>query len=336
MSAAALATASAAPPTVMAPVTPDRPPCIALLSRVLDMRYLVPAFQALRPDIAWRTADDLGNPADIDAAVCWQPPAGLLATLPNLRLIQSIGAGVDHLYADPTLPRHVPVCRVAEAGMTAGMSTYVAWAVINHHRHFHDYVRNSAQGLWRESPIVPPSDHRVAIAGLGRLGLAAARALTALGYRVSGWSRTPKPDLPAGITGHHGADGLPALLAEADTLVCLLPLTDDTRGFLGAATFAQLPRGAHVVNAGRGEHLDAQALLAALDSGQLSYATLDATPQEPLPPDHPLWRHPNVLVTPHIATRTPAAAIARQTLDNLQTLQGGGRPDTSADPSRGY
>ena len=91
-----------------------------------------------------------------------------------------------------------------------------------------------------------------------------------------------------------------------------------------------------MVNAGRGEHLDADALLAALDSGQLGYATLDATPQEPLPPDHPLWRHPNVLVTPHIATRTPAAAIARQTLDNLRTVQGGGRPDTCADPSRGY
>ena len=167
--------------------------------------------------------------------------------------------------------------------------------------------------MWRESPIVPPSEHRVAIAGLGRLGLAA-RALAALGYRVSGWSRTPKPDLAEGITGYHGADGLPALLAQADTLVCLLPLTDETRGFLGAATFARLPRGAHVVNAGRGEHLDPAALLAALDSGQLSYATLDATPQEPLPPDHALWRHPKVMITPHIATRTPAAAIARQTL----------------------
>lgn len=314
----------------------DRPPRIALLSRVLDMRYLAPAFQVLRPDIEWRTADDLGDPARIDAAVCWLPPAGLLGTLPNLRLIQSIGAGVDHIYADPAVPRQVPVCRVSEAGMAAGMSSYVAWAVINHHRHFPDYVRNCAAGIWRESPIVPPSEHRVAIAGLGRLGLAAASALSALGYRVSGWSRTPKPDLPAGITGHHGAHGLPALLAEADTLVCLLPLTDETRGFLGAATFAQLPRGAHVVNAGRGEHLDPDALLAALDSGQLAYATLDATPQEPLPPEHALWRRRDVLVTPHIATRTPAAAIARQTLENLKTVLEGRRPDTCADADLGY
>ena len=314
----------------------DRPPCIALLSRVLDMRYLVPAFQALRPDIEWRTADQLGNPEDIDAAVCWQPPHGVLDKLPKLRLIQSIGAGVDHIYADPGLPRHVPVCRIAEAGMTAGMSSYVAWAVINRHRHFPDYLRNCAQGIWRESPIVPPSEHRVAIAGLGRLGLAAARALAALGYRVSGWSRSPKADLPEGIAGHHGAQGLPGLLASADTLVCLLPLTEDTRGFLNAATFAQMPRGAHVINAGRGEHLVEQDLLAALESGQLGYATLDATPVEPLPQDHAFWNHPGILVTPHIATRTPPAAIARQTLENLRTVQAGKLPDTCADAALGY
>ncbi|MCY1538802.1 Glyoxylate/hydroxypyruvate reductase A [compost metagenome] len=260
----------------------------------------------------------------------------MLRTLPNLRLIQSIGAGVDHIYADPALPRHVPVCRVAEAGMTAGMSTYVAWAVINRHRHFPDYTRNSVQGIWRESPIVPPSEHRVGIAGLGRLGLAAARALAALGYRVSGWSRSPKTDLPEGITGYHGAAGLPPLLAAADTLVCLLPLTDDTRGFLNADTFAQMPRGAHVVNAGRGEHLVAQDLLAALASGQLGYATLDATPEEPLPQGHAFWNHPGILVTPHIATRTPAEAIARQTLENLLAVQSGKRPETCADAARGY
>ena len=312
----------------------DRPPCIALLSRVLDMRYLVPAFQALRPDIAWRTADDLGDPADIDAAVCWLPPAGLLGALPNLRLIQSIGAGVDHIYADPAVPRHVPVCRVAEAGMAAGMSSYVAWAVINHHRHFPDYVRNHAQGCGARAPSCR---HRnTAWPSPGWAGWAWPPRARRRGYRVSGWSRTPKPDLAEGITGYHGADGLPALLAQADTLVCLLPLTDETRGFLGAATFARLPRGAHVVNAGRGEHLDPAALLAALDSGQLSYATLDATPQEPLPPDHALWRHPKVMITPHIATRTPAAAIARQTLNNLAALQAGRRPDTCADAALGY
>ena len=193
----------------------DRPPCIALLSRVLDMRYLVPAFQALRPDIAWRTADDLGDPADIDAAVCWLPPAGLLGALPNLRLIQSIGAGVT---------TSTPTRRAApRAGLPRGRGGHgggheqLAWAVINHHRHFPDYVRNHAQG-WRESPIVPPSEHRVAIAGLGRLGLPRARWRRWVIASRAG--AAPKPDLAEGITGYHGADGLPALLAQADTLVC--------------------------------------------------------------------------------------------------------------------
>ena len=170
----------------------DRPPCIALLSRVLDMRYLVPAFQALRPDIAWRTADDLGDPADIDAAVCWLPPAGLLGALPNLRLIQSIGAGVDHIYADPAVPRHVPVCRVAEAGMAA----HGVLRRLGGDQPSPPFPRLRAQpcpGVWRESPIVPPSEHRVAIGLGGRL--AAARALAALGYRVSGWAR-PSPIWP--------------------------------------------------------------------------------------------------------------------------------------------
>ena len=176
--------------------------------------------------------------------------------------------------------------------------------------------------MWRESPIVPPSEHRVAIAGLGRLGLARARAggagLSRLGLEPHAQAR-----LAEGITGYHGADGLPALLAQADTLVCLLPLTDETRGFLGAATFARLPRGAHVVNAGRGEHLT-PALLAALDSGQLS--TPRWTPPAGAAAARPRAVAPSqVMITPHIATRTPAAAIARQTLDNL-ALQAGRRP----------
>lgn len=292
--------------------TTTRPPCIALLSQVLDMRYLIPAFDALCPDIDWRLQDSLGDRSDIDAAICWNAPAGVLATLPNLRVIQSIAAGVDHIYADPSLPDAIPVCRVVDPAMATGMSAYVAWAVINRQRHFTDYVANQAAGIWRESPIIAPSAHRVGIAGMGNLGMAAARGLTALGYRVSGWSRSEKTALPQGVTGYHGADSLTAFLAGADTLVCLLPLTQQTRGFLSASTFDQLPRGAHVVNVGRGAHLVEADLLAALDSGQLSAATLDAVEVEPMPETHVFWRRPDIMITPHIATRTPASTIAAQ------------------------
>ena len=309
----------------------DRPPCIALLSRVLDMRYLVPAFQALRPDIAWRTADDLGDPADIDAAVCWLPPAGLLGA-PNLRLIQSIGAGVDHIYADPAVPRHVPVCRVAEAGMAAGMSSYVAWAVINHHRHFPDYVRNHAQGVAREphrAAVGTSRGHRRAgPAGPGRRARAGGAGLSRLG------AARPSPTWP------RASRAITAPTAcrrcwQADTLVCLLPLTDETRGFLGAATFARLPRGpCGQRGPGRAPGPHRPAGGAGQRPALLRHA--GRHPQEPLPPDHALWRHPKVMITPHIATRTPAAAIARQTLDNLAALRAGRRPDTCADAALGY
>lgn len=322
--------------TMNQPSATPRAPCIALLSNVLDLRYLVPAFDALCPDIDWRLQDNLGNRADIDAAICWNAPAGILATLPNLRLIQSIAAGVDHIYADSSLPEAIPVCRVVDPGMAAGMSAYVAWAVINRQRHFTDYVANHAAAIWRESPIIAPSVHRVGIAGMGNLGTAAARALTALGYRVSGWSRSEKTNLPQGVTGYHGTEGLTGFLAGADTLVCLLPLTQQTRGFLNARTFEQLPSGAHIVNVGRGAHLVEADLLAALDSGQLSAATLDAVEVEPMPANHVFWRRQDILVTPHIATRTPATTIAAQALSNIAAARAGLPVKNAASRDQGY
>lgn len=313
-----------------------RPPRIALISGRIDMRYLLSPLQKLYPGIECRLIDDLGDRSEIDAAICWQAPAGVLKTLPNLKLIQSLGAGVDHVFADPELPSGVPVCRISEPGMTGGMNAYVAWAVINRHRHFPEYVQHSAQGQWRECPIVAPADHPVGIAGMGRLGQAAARVLTAIGYPVHGWSRTAKADLPEGVTGHAGTQGLQPFLASIDTLVCLLPLTEETQGFLGAATFSQMRRGSHLVNVGRGGHLVEADLLAALDSGQLASATLDTTQVEPLPQGHAFWGDPRILVTPHIATRTPPATIARQTLDNLLRLQTGAPLHARAFPEQGY
>jgi glyoxylate/hydroxypyruvate reductase A len=159
--------------------------------------------------------------------------------------------------------------------------------------------------------------HRVGIAGLGVLGTSVARALAGIGYAVRGWSRSPKADLPEGVEAFHGDAARADFLAGCDTLVCLLPLTDATRGVLDAALFAQLPRGAQLVNVGRGAHLVEADLLAALDDGHIASAVLDAFVQEPLPPDHPFWRHPRITVTPHVATRTRPEAIARQTHAHL-------------------
>ena len=312
------------------------PPCVALLSKGLNLRSLADAFTAVAPGIDLRMGPDLGDLTDIDVAVCWFPVHGQLAGLPNLQLVQSLAAGIDHLVADPDLPRHLPLCRIVDATMAAGMKAYVCWAVVQQHRGMAAYVASSAASRWEEQPVVSPRGHRVGIAGLGTLGLACAEALATIGYPVRGWSRSAKAGLPAGVTGFHGNDQLDEFLSGCDTLVCLLPLTPETHGFLDAALFAKLPRGAHLINVGRGDHLVEADLLPALDGGQLAAATLDTFTQEPLPPGHPFWGDARILVTPHIATRTDRLVIAQQTLANLAALQRGERPFNQVDIDRGY
>ena len=311
-------------------------PCVALLSEVLDMQYLSDTFRAACPGIDLRLGADLGRLEDIDAAVCWFPPHGLLAQLPNLKLVQSLAAGVDHVLADPELPLEVPLCRIVDPTMAAGMKAYVCWAVVQQQRGMRAYVASAAASKWEEQPFANPRRHRVGIAGLGNLGLACAQALSTIGYAVRGWSRSAKGGLPDGVSGFHGSEQLDEFLSGCDTLVCLLPLTEKTRGFLNADRFARLPRGAHLINVGRGDHLVEADLLAALDSGQLAAATLDTFSQEPLPPEHPFWGDPRILVTPHIATRTDHGVIAEQTLANLASLQQGQRPLNQVDLGRGY
>ena len=310
--------------------------CIALLSETVDLRAVAQAFERAGPEIDLRSGNQLGRLEDINVALCWYAPKGLLARLPRLQLVQSLAAGIDHLTDDPQLPHDVPLCRVVDATMAAGMNAYVAWAVIHRQRHMPAYAADAAQGRWRQQPIVSPGRHRVGILGLGRLGRACATALVAIGYPVRGFSNSSKNELPAGVTGFHGADQLNEFLSGCDTLVNLLPLTPATRGCLNAALYAQLPRGAHLINVGRGAHLVEADLIPALNSGQLGAATLDALPLEPLPAEHPFWRHPQIVVTPHIATRTPSKVIVEQTLANLAALRDGRRPEGQVDLDRGY
>lgn len=317
----------------------ERPPVIALLSSVIDMAYLVPAFEALCPGVQLRQWPDLGDASQIDAAVCWVPPPGVLATLPRLQLIQSLAAGIDHLTSDPDLPAAVPLCRIVDTQMASGMSAYVAWAVVQGQRHMGAYLQQQREARWLEQPVQHPPQHRVGIAGFGALGQACARTLTSIGYAVRGWRRSADAALPPELSAvemFHGGEPLAEFLAGCDTLVCLLPLTPATRGILNLRLFEHLPRGAHLINVGRGDHLVEPDLLAALDSGQLGAATLDAFSQEPLPAEHPFWRHPRITVTPHIATRTPAAVIARQTLTHLAAIRAGRAGDVAIDRGRGY
>ncbi len=312
------------------------PPVIALLSGTVDLAFLKPAFEAACPGVDLRLLPDLGPFHQIEAAACWQPPPGLLATLPRLRLVQSLAAGIDHLTRDPALPQQVPLCRIVDPEMASGMATYVAWAVAHHQRHMDRYLQQASQSQWKVQPVQPTNQHRVGIAGLGTLGQACATVLQALGYAVRGWRRSAGGPVPEGVVLFHGDAQRAEFLAGCDTLVNLLPLTAQTRSVLDAGLFAQLPAGAHLVNVGRGEHLVEADLLAALASGQLGAATLDTFLQEPLPADHPFWRHSQITVTPHIATRTHPRVIVQQTLANLAAVRAGRAPEGAVDLARGY
>jgi glyoxylate/hydroxypyruvate reductase len=285
------------------------------------------------PGLAFRTWPELGDPAEIEYALVWRPPPGMLASLPNLKLVLSLGAGVDHVFADPQLP-DVPVVRLVDPHMVAAMSEYVLFQVLRLHRQDVLYMAQQRQGVWRELPQPDAGDRRVSILGLGNLGRDAALKLKALGFDVAGWSRTEKA-VP-GVASFHGAAGLGKMLARTDVLVCLLPLTPATEGILSAALFRQLPRGAAILNAGRGAHLLEADLVPALDSGQLSAAVLDVFRAEPLPPEHPFWRHERIVVTPHVAAATNPVTAARVVAETINRFRAGRPLQNVVDRQRRY
>ena len=286
------------------------------------------------PGLDVRMWDAPGNIADIEFALVWKPERGVLRTFPNLKAIFSIGAGVDHLFTDPELPEGVPVVRMVEPELTRGMTEYVVLHVLRHHRRQREIAANQRAQVWDviEAPTAP--SRRVGIMGLGELGAAAARALVALEFDVAGWSRTPKR-IP-GVESFHGEFGMAAFLARSEILVCLLPLTLETEGILNRDLFAKLPRGASLINAARGGHQVEEDIFAALESGQLSEATLDVFRQEPLPAGHPFWDHPKVTVTPHNASLTDPKGAVRQVLANIERIRRGEPPANIVDPKAGY
>jgi glyoxylate/hydroxypyruvate reductase A len=288
----------------------------------------------LAPDLKVRVWPDIGDPAEIDYALVWRPEPGLLAGLPKLRLILSLGAGIDHILRDPQLPRDVPIVRLVDPYLTAAMSEYVVLQVLALHRRDIDYRAQQQAGIWRELPQKNAGERPVGILGFGEIGLDAGRKLAALGFPVAGWSRSEKT--VAGFRTFAGADGLVQLLAGSEILVCLLPLTAATEGILCARNFALMPRGAGLVNAGRGRHLVEEDLIPALDSGQLSGAALDVFREEPPPPDHPFWRHPRITVTPHIAGTTNPGTAAAIVVDNIRRFEAGRPLLNKVDPARGY
>lgn len=283
--------------------------------------------------------DRLGPPEDIAYAVAWLPPENVLRGLANLKAVFSLGAGVDAILKDKTLPADVPIVRVIDPDLTMRMTEYVVLHVLTHHRQQRRLDANQAARVWDPFATHAASALSVGILGLGVMGRDSARALAGLGFKVAGWSRTPK-SIP-GVACFSGAGELDAFLARTDILVCLLPYTPETHGLINRSIIRKLSRtgpfGAPVfINAGRGkQHVEAD-ILAALDSGELHAATLDVFETEPLAADSPLWRHPKATVTPHIAADSDPATISAYVLGQIRRHEAGLPLDNLVDRRRGY
>ena len=300
-----------------------------------EQRAWWPALESALPgERLVRDVDAGVDPADIDIALVANPPSGALRGLPKLRLIQSLWAGVDKLLADASVPADVPLARMVDPSMNETMAETALWATISLQRGFFDYSAQQLAAEWRQHGLKRPGDLRVAVLGLGQMGCCTARALVRQGYRVSGWS-TRKTQVD-GVVTHAGASALQLALASADVVINLLPLTPATRGLFNAATLAQMPRGASLVNLARGAHVVDADLLRALDEGHLARAVLDVFHTEPLPREHAFWAHPKITVLPHVAAPTDPRSAAPIAAANVRALRAAAPLANLVDRSRGY
>ncbi|HWD59925.1 MAG TPA: glyoxylate/hydroxypyruvate reductase A [Stellaceae bacterium] len=310
------------------------PGALLFSSRLDDPVAWSAALQAAMPGLNVRVSPELGDVADIETALVWKAPPGELASLPNLRLITNLGAGVDPILADATIPPHIPVARLGDEVMAQMMAQFVTMCVLHHYRELGRHARQQRESQWHYELPRASYDVRVGIMGIGLLGGAAARMLTSIGFPVAGWGRSPRAI--DGIETFHGVAGLASFLARTEILVCLLPLTRETHHIVGRDVLYALPRGAKLVNCGRGGTVDEAALLAAIRDGQIAEATLDVFETEPLPADHPFWTMEEVLVLPHIGSIAVPEIAARDVVENIRRLATGEPLLNIVDRARGY
>lgn len=306
---------------------------IGLDKQIGNAREWRDTFKAQLPDLEVRIWPETGNLEDIDYLAFMHPDFDILPTFPNLKAMFTRAAGVESFVHHPRLPK-APLGKVEPPGGDPMMTEYVIMHVLRFHRDMPGYQAAQARKEWRRVPIVRPEQRRIGFLGFGMMAQAPALVLRSLGFPVSAWVRSPRQT--SEVTLFHGADQLEPFLKQTDIAVCLLPLTDETEGIFCARTFAMMPRGAMLVNIGRGRHVVDRDLVDALDTGQLAYAALDALWPEPLPPESPLWLHPKVTVMPHVARRPTVAQLTTQMVANIRSLEAGTGLLQEVDVAIGY
>ncbi len=297
-----------------------------------DLTPWVHAFKEHLPAKDVVTWDEVKDPSKITVAVVWQHRKELFGQLPHIKLVASLGAGVDHIVNDPLLPPTMPVSKVISEHLSTPMSNYCIGAILHFHKQFDKYGADKLTRRWHQE-FNPEKPLTIGILGLGQLGTDLAYKLTSLGFEVHGLSRTKKK-IASIIT--YDQNGMEAFLNKVNMLVCMLPATADTLGLINKDLLAHLPQGSYLINVGRGKQQVNEDILQALDSGQLSGAFLDVFPEEPLPKESPLWKHPKVFITPHIAVVTKIEAAVPQIVANYLRVQSGEPLINLIDRHKGY
>ena len=296
-------------------------------------RAIRDCFSRELPDLRFVAAGEPFEPEEVQYILTWKVIPELRERYRKLEVVFSLGAGVDQLRFEE-LPQQAKLVRLIEPGIIALMQEYVVMATLALHRDLPIYLGQRAEAEWIKHPIRPAFGVRVGVMGLGQLGQAVLRALAPFGFELAGWSRTPRA--MEGVSSFAGDKELAPFLARTDILICLLPLTNATHGILSRTLLAQLPMGAGLVHVGRGQHLDQDALLEALGSGQLRGAVLDVTDPEPLPKGHAIWNHPRILLTPHIASTAQTDTAALAIVENIRRHSRGEDMIGEVKRDRGY
>jgi len=304
---------------------------IAIIAPGRDVSIWKETIEKENSDIQVEIYPEISNPDEIEMVMLWQHPHGILEKYPNVKFISSMGAGVDHILQDSSIPDDLPITRIKDEKLTFSMTNYIVMAVLTHHRRLAHFQENKKNKIWDMSN--PELDIKIGVMGVGELGGDVLDKLAYMGFEVIGYGNTPKPDF--GHPYYYGED-LTSFLEKVNVVVCLLPLTPHTEGFIDKVFFRNCQKGTYIINAARGKHIVEEDLLEALDSGQISGAFLDVYWEEPLPESHPFWEHPLISMTPHIASVTNPGAAAPQIAANCRRYIKGQALENIIDRKKGY